>query len=244
MDKVALITGATRGIGKQIAITLAEEGYHIALNYRKENEDLENTIKEIEENKVTCFAVKGDVSSFEDCEELAKQVIEKFGKIDVLVNNAGITKDMLLMRMKKEDFEQVIDVNLIGTFNVTKNVISHMLKARSGRIINISSVVGVSGNAGQTNYSASKAGMIGFTKSLAKEVASRGILVNAVAPGFIETSMTEVLKDEVKEEIAKSIPLKRMGTSEDVANVVKFLASEDSCYVTGQVLHVDGGMLM
>lgn len=244
MDKVALITGATRGIGKQIAITLAKEGYHIALNYRKENEDLENTIKEIEENKVTCFAVKGDVSSFEDCEELAKQVIGKFGKIDVLVNNAGITKDMLLMRMKKEDFEQVIDVNLIGTFNVTKNVISHMLKARSGRIINISSVVGVSGNAGQTNYSASKAGMIGFTKSLAKEVASRGILVNAVAPGFIETSMTEVLKDEVKEEIAKSIPLKRMGTSEDVANVVKFLASEDSCYVTGQVLHVDGGMLM
>lgn len=244
MDKVALITGATRGIGKQIAITLAKEGYHIALNYRKENEDLENTIKEIEENKVTCFAVKGDVSSFEDCEELAKQVIGKFGKIDVLVNNAGITKDMLLMRMKKEDFEQVIDVNLIGTFNVTKNVISHMLKARSGRIINISSVVGVSGNAGQTNYSASKAGMIGFTKSLAKEVASRGILVNAVAPGFIETSMTEVLKDEVKEEIAKSIPLKRMGTSEDVANVVKFLASEDSSYVTGQVLHVDGGMLM
>lgn len=244
MDKVALITGATRGIGKQIAITLAKEGYHIALNYRKENEDLENTIKEIEENKVTCFAVKGDVSSFEGCEELAKQVIGKFGKIDVLVNNAGITKDMLLMRMKKEDFEQVIDVNLIGTFNVTKNVISHMLKARSGRIINISSVVGVSGNAGQTNYSASKAGMIGFTKSLAKEVASRGILVNAVAPGFIETSMTEVLKDEVKEEIAKSIPLKRMGTSEDVANVVKFLASEDSCYVTGQVLHVDGGMLM
>ena len=244
MDKVALITGATRGLGKQIAITLAKEGYHIALNYRKENEDLENTIKEIEENKVTCFAVKGDVSSFEDCEELAKQVIEKFGKIDVLVNNAGITKDMLLMRMKKEDIEQVIDVNLIGTFNVTKNVISHMLKARSGRIINISSVVGVSGNAGQTNYSASKAGMIGFTKSLAKEVASRGILVNAVAPGFIETSMTEVLKDEVKEEIAKSIPLKRMGTSEDVANVVKFLASEDSCYVTGQVLHVDGGMLM
>ena len=244
MDKVALITGATRGIGKQIAITLAKEGYHIALNYRKENEDLENTIKEIEENKVTCFAVKGDVSSFEDCEELAKQVIGKFGKIDVLVNNAGITKDMLLMRMKKEDFEQVIDVNLIGTFNVTKNVISHMMKTRSGRIINISSVVGVSGNAGQTNYSASKAGMIGFTKSLAKEVASRGILVNAVAPGFIETSMTEVLKDEVKEEIAKSIPLKRMGTSEDVANVVKFLASEDSSYVTGQVLHVDGGMLM
>lgn len=244
MNKVALITGATRGIGKQIAMTLAKEGYDIALNYRKENEELENTRKEVEAEQVKCFAVKGDVSSFEDCEELVKQVIEKFGKIDVLVNNAGITKDMLLMRMKKEDFEQVIDVNLVGTFNVTKNVINHMLKARSGRIINLSSVVGVSGNAGQTNYAASKAGVIGFTKSLAKEVAFRGILVNAVAPGFIETSMTEVLKDEVKEEIAKNIPLKRMGTSQDVANVVKFLASEDSAYVTGQVLHVDGGMLM
>lgn len=244
MNKVALITGATRGIGRQIAITLAKEGYDIALNYRKENEELESVKKEIEENKVSCFAVKGDVSNFEDCEELTKQIIEKFGRIDVLVNNAGITKDMLLMRMKKEDFEQVIDVNLVGTFNVTKNVISYMLKARTGRIINISSVVGVSGNAGQTNYAASKAGIIGFTKSLAKEVASRGILVNAVAPGFIETSMTAVLKDEVKEEIAKSIPLKRMGTAQDVANVVKFLASEDSSYITGQVLHVDGGMLM
>ena len=244
MNQLALITGATRGIGRQIAITLAKEGYDIALNYRKENEELENVKKEIAEIGVECFAVKGDVSCFEDCEELVKQVIEKFGKLDVLVNNACITKDMLLMRMKKEDFEQVIDVNLVGTFNVTKNVISHMLKARSGRIINISSVVGVSGNAGQTNYAASKAGIIGFTKSLAKEVASRGILVNAVAPGFIETSMTEVLKDEVKEEIAKSIPLKRMGTSQDVANVVKFLASKDSSYITGQVVHVDGGMLM
>lgn len=244
MSKVALITGATRGIGRKIAITLAKEGYDIALNYRKENEELESVKKEIEENKVTCFAVKGDVSNFEECEELAKQIIEKFGRIDVLVNNAGITKDMLLMRMKKEDFEQVIDVNLVGTFNVTKNVISYMLKARTGRIINISSVVGISGNAGQTNYAASKAGMIGFTKSLAKEVASRGVLVNAVAPGFIETSMTAVLKEEVKEEIAKSIPLKRMGTAQDVANVVKFLASEDSSYITGQVLSVDGGMLM
>ena len=244
MSKVALITGATRGIGRQIAVTLAKEGYDIALNYRRENEELESVKKEIEESKVQCLAIKGDVSSFEDCEEFVKQVIEKFEKIDVLVNNAGITKDMLLMRMKKEDFEQVIDVNLVGTFNVTKNVISHMLKARSGRIINISSVVGVSGNAGQTNYSASKAGIIGFTKSLAKEVASRGVLVNAVAPGFIETSMTEVLKDEVKEEIAKNIPLKRMGIAQDVANVVKFLASSDSSYMTGQVLHVDGGMLM
>lgn len=244
MDKVAFITGATRGIGKQIALTLSKEGYHIALNYRREGEELDSVKREIEENQVECLAVKGDVSNFEECEELVKQVIGKFGKIDVLVNNAGITKDMLLMRMKKEDFEQVIDVNLVGTFNVTKNVISDMLKARTGRIINISSVVGISGNAGQTNYAASKAGIIGFTKSLAKEVASRNILVNAVAPGFIETSMTDVLKEEVKEEIAKNIPLNRMGTVQDVANVVKFLTSDDSSYITGQVIHVDGGMLM
>lgn len=244
MNKVALITGATRGIGRQIAITLAQEGYHIAFNYRKEGEELKCVKKEIEENQVECLAVQGDVSSFDDCEIFVKQVIEKFSKIDVLVNNAGITKDMLLMRMKKEDFEQVIDVNLVGTFNMTKNAISYMLKARTGRIINISSVVGISGNAGQTNYSASKAGIIGFTKSLAKEVASRGILVNAVAPGFIETSMTEILKDEIKEEIARNIPLRRMGSSQDVANVVKFLTSEDSSYITGQVIHVDGGMLM
>ena len=207
MDKCALITGATRGIGKQIAITLAKQGYNIALNYRKENEELENTKKEIEKIGVQVLAVKGDVANFENCENFVKQVIERFGQIDVLVNNAGITKDMLLMRMKKEDFEQVIDTNLVGTFNVTKNVVPYMMKARSGRIINISSVVGISGNAGQTNYSASKAGIIGFTKSLAKEIASRNILVN-------------------------------------VANVVKFLASDDSSYITGQVINVDGGMLM
>ena len=230
--------------GKQIAITLAKQGYNIALNYRKENEELENTKKEIEKIGVQILAVKGDVANFEDCENFVKQVIERFGQIDVLVNNAGITKDMLLMRMKKEDFEQVIDTNLVGTFNVTKNVVPYMMKARSGRIINISSVVGISGNAGQTNYSASKAGIIGFTKSLAKEIASRNILVNAVAPGFIETNMTDVLKDDVKQEIAKNIPLKRMGTTQDVANVVKFLASDDSSYITGQVINVDGGMLM
>ena len=244
MEKYALITGATRGIGKQIAITLAKQGYNIALNYRKENEELENTKKEIEEIGVQVLAVKGDVANFEECENFVKQVIERFGQIDVLVNNAGITKDMLLMRMKKEDFEQVIDTNLVGTFNVTKNVVPYMMKARSGRIINISSVVGISGNAGQTNYAASKAGIIGFTKSLAKEIASRNILVNAVAPGFIETNMTDVLKDDVKQEIAKNIPLKRMGTAQDVANVVKFLASDDSSYITGQVINVDGGMLM
>ena len=244
MDKCALITGATRGIGKQIAITLAKHGYNIALNYRKENEELENTKKEIEEIGVQVLAVKGDVANFENCENFVKQVIERFGQIDVLVNNAGITKDMLLMRMKQEDFKQVIDTNLVGTFNVTKNVVPYMMKARSGRIINISSVVGISGNSGQTNYSASKAGIIGFTKSLAKEVASRNIRVNAVAPGFIETNMTDVLKNDIKEEISKNIPLKRMGTADDVANAVKFLVSEESSYITGQVIQVDGGMLM
>jgi 3-oxoacyl-[acyl-carrier protein] reductase len=244
MDKVALITGATRGIGREIALTLAKEGYNISLNYRTENEELIALKNEIETNNVKCLTVKGDVSNFDECENFVKETVENFGKIDVLVNNAGITKDTLLARMKKEDFEQVIDVNLVGTFNVTKNVISYMMKARSGRIVNISSVVGISGNAGQTNYSASKAGIIGFTKSLAKEVASRNILVNAIAPGFIQTSMTDVLKEEIKDEIAKNIPLKRMGTAKDVANLVKFLVSEDSSYITGQVINVDGGMLM
>ena len=243
MDKVAMITGATRGIGKQIALTLANEGYNIVLNYRAENDELIQAKNEIESKNVKFLTVQGDVTNFEDCKQMIESAIKEFGKIDVLINNAGITKDMLLARMKEEDFKQVIDVNLVGTFNMTKNVISYMMKARSGRIINISSVVGIAGNAGQTNYSASKAGIIGFTKSLAKEVASRNILVNAVAPGFIETNMTDVLKQEVKDEISKNIPLKRMGTPQDVANVVKFLASEDSSYITGQVISVDGGMI-
>ncbi|MBP3463353.1 MAG: 3-oxoacyl-[acyl-carrier-protein] reductase [Clostridia bacterium] len=244
MGKVAFITGATRGIGKAIALRFAKDGYDIALNYRKENEELNQTKSEIKKNGVKCFAVSGDVSAYEDCERMAKEIIENLGSIDCLVNNAGITKDMLLMRMKEEDFRQVIDVNLVGTFNVTKTVIPFMMKARQGRIINISSVVGVAGNAGQANYAASKAGIIGFTKSLAKEVASRNILVNSVAPGFIQTDMTAVLKDEVKDEIAKSIPLKRMGTADDVANVIAFLASDAASYITGQVINVDGGMLM
>ena len=242
--KVALVTGATRGIGKEIALTLAENGFNVALNYRKESEELESLKKEIESKNVKCLAVCGDVSNYEQVENFVKEIISEFGRIDVLVNNAGITKDMLLMRMKKEDFESVIDVNLVGTFNVTKNVIPYMMKARNGKIVNISSVVGISGNAGQTNYSASKAGIIGFTKSFAKEVASRNINVNAVAPGFIQTDMTNVLKDEIKEEISKNIPLKRMGTARDVANLVSFLVSENSNYITGQVINVDGGMLM
>ena len=244
MNKVALITGGTRGIGKEIAYTLAEENYDIIINYRTENEELMKLKKEIEQKRDRCLLLKGDVSNFEDCKKLVEEAINRMNHIDVLVNNAGITKDMLLMRMKPEDFNEVINVNLIGTFNMTKNVINYMMKERKGRIINVSSVVGISGNAGQTNYAASKAGIICFTKSLAKEVASRNILVNAIAPGFIQTDMTNILKENVKDEIAKTIPLKRMGTAKDVANVVKFLVSEDSSYITGQVIQVDGGMLM
>lgn len=244
MDKVALITGAARGIGKQIAITLAKEGYNIALNYRTNTDSIIELKDKIESYGVKCLLIQGDVSVYEDTERMTKETIEEFGKIDVLVNNAGITKDTLLLRMKEEDFESVINVNLIGTYNMTKNVSSYMMKARNGRIINVSSVVGVSGNAGQSNYSASKAGIIGFTKSLAKELASRNILVNAVAPGFIETDMTKALKDDIKEKIFEQIPLKREGKAEEVANVVKFLASSDSSYITGQVINIDGGMLM
>lgn len=243
-NKVALITGATRGIGKAIALELADCGYDIAVNYRTANQELKDLQKDIEDKGVACIPVYGDVSKFEDCENIVKKVIETVGKIDVLVNNAGITKDGLILRMKKEDFESVIDINLVGTFNVTRNVIPYMMKQRSGRIINMASVVGITGNSGQTNYSASKAGIIGFTKSLAKEVASRNILVNAIAPGFIETDMTNVLSEQVKENILNQIPLKRMGTSNEVAKLVKFLSSEDSKYITGQVINVDGGMVM
>ena len=244
MSKVAFITGATRGIGKAIALELANEGYNIALNYRTENEALENLKKEISEIGVECYPVQGDVSKAEDSERMTKEIIEHFEQIDVLVNNAGITKDNLILRMKEEEFTDVINVNLVGTFNITKNVIKYMTKKRYGKIINLSSVVGISGNAGQSNYAASKAGIIGFTKSIAKELASRNITANAVAPGFIQTDMTNVLKDEIKETIEGTIPLKRLGTAEDVAKVVKFLASDDSNYITGQVINVDGGMLM
>ena len=242
--KVALVTGATRGIGKAIALELADNGYDIVLNYRNANDELKQKKKEIEEKNVNCFLVYGDISKFEDCENIAKQAMEEFGRIDVLVNNAGITRDGLIMRMKKEDFESVIDTNLTGTFNMTRNVVPFMIKQKNGRIINLSSVVGITGNAGQTNYSASKAGVIGFTKSLAKEVASRNILVNAIAPGFIETDMTKVLSDNVKEAILNQIPLKRMGEAKEVAKLVKFLVSDDSKYITGQVINVDGGMVM
>ena len=243
-NKVALITGATRGIGKEIALELASNGFDIAINYRSMQDGMDELKKQIEDNGVKCEFVKADVANYEQCEEMTKEIIQKFGKIDVLVNNAGITRDGLLMRMKKEDFQSVIDINLVGTFNVTRNVIPYMIKQKSGRIISLSSVVGVAGNAGQTNYSASKAGIIGFTKSLAKEVASRNILVNAIAPGFIDTDMTKVLSDTVKENINSQIPLRRMGSPKEIAKVVKFLSSEDSSYITGQVINIDGGMVM
>lgn len=241
---VALVTGGASGIGRAIALKLAKQGFDIAVNYRTMKSDFAELEKEITSYGVKFFGLQGDVSSLEDSEKMVKEVVEKLGSVDVLVNNAGITRDTLLMRMKEEDFDAVVRINLYGTFNMTKSVIPYMMKARNGRIINISSVVGVAGNAGQANYSASKAGIIGFTKSVAREVASRNILVNAIAPGFIETAMTDVLKDEIKEDILKSIPLRKMGTAEDVANLTGFLASEQSAYITGQVINVDGGMVM
>ena len=243
--KVALITGGSRGIGKAIAKKFAKEGYDIVINYVSESAELGKVKEEMIENRnVDILFVKAVVTNYNGCEEMIKEVINKFGRIDVLVNNAGITKDGLLMRMKEEDFDKVIEVNLKGTFNVTKNVIPYMMKQRSGKIVNISSVVGIGGNAGQANYAASKAGIIGFTKSVAKELASRNILANCVAPGFIKTDMTDVLSDAVKENINKQIPLNKMGEADEVANAVYFLASEENTYITGQVLNVDGGMIM
>lgn len=242
--KVALITGGTRGIGKAIAIKFAEEGYNLVINYVSEKTDVKKLEEEFKQYNSDVLFVKTDVSNFEDCEKMIKDSIEKFGTIDVLVNNAGITKDNLLLRMSEEDFQKVIDINLKGTFNVTKNVVQYMMKKRYGKIVNLASVVGVVGNAGQCNYSASKAGIIGFTKSIAKELASRNILANCVAPGFIDTDMTSVLNDSVKDGIYSQIPLKRMGNSQEVAKAVYFLASEDNSYITGQVINVDGGMVM
>ena len=245
MDKkVALITGGSRGIGKKIAEKFARNGYNIVINYVSEKTDVNKLESDLSQNgKVEVLCIKCDVTDFNSCQEMVKEAVDKFGKIDVLINNAGITKDNLLMRMKEEDFDKVINVNLKGTFNMTKNVISYMMKKRSGRIVNISSVVGVSGNSGQANYAASKAGIIGFTKSVAKELASRNILANAVAPGFIETDMTDVLSESVKESIYSQIPLKKMGKPEEVANAVYFLGSDENTYITGQTLNIDGGMI-
>ncbi|WP_017415117.1 3-oxoacyl-[acyl-carrier-protein] reductase [Clostridium tunisiense] len=242
--KNAIITGASRGIGRAIALAFAQNGANVVINYRGNEELADNLVKEIEAYGVRAIKVKGDISNFKDAENLINTTIEELNSVDILVNNAGITKDGLFMRMKEEDFDSVINTNLKGTFNTSKAVISKMIKAKGGRIINISSVVGVIGNAGQANYAASKAGVIGFTKSLAKEVGSRGITVNAIAPGFIESDMTEVLSDKVKEAMLNGIPLKAFGKGEDVANLAVFLASNMASYITGQVVHVDGGMVM
>ncbi len=242
--KTAVVTGASRGIGKAIALALAKDGFNVVINYNGNKEKAEQVKKECEEFGVNAITVKANVADFTESENLIKEAVSAFESIDVLVNNSGITKDTLLLRMKEEDFDSVIDVNLKGTFNTIKHVARQMMKQRGGSIINMSSVVGISGNAGQINYSASKAGVIGLTKSVARELASRGIRANAVAPGFIETDMTDELNDKAKEEILKTIPLNDTGKSEDVANLVAFLASEKSRYITGQVIHVDGGMLM
>ena len=242
--KTAVVTGASRGIGKAIALALAKDGFNVVINYNGNKEKAEQVKKECEDFGVNAITVKANVADFTESENLIKEAVSTFGSIDVLVNNSGITKDTLLLRMKEEDFDSVIDVNLKGTFNTIKHAARQMMKQRSGSIINMSSVVGISGNAGQINYAASKAGVIGLTKSVARELASRGIRANAVAPGFIETDMTDELNDKAKEEILKTIPLNDTGKSEDVANLVAFLASEKSRYITGQVIHVDGGMLM
>jgi 3-oxoacyl-[acyl-carrier protein] reductase len=242
--KVAVVTGAGRGIGRAIALKLSKLGASVVINYRSSIKEAQELIDEIKSNGGNAEAVQGDVSSLEDAEKVVKFAVEKFGRLDILVNNAGITKDTLLLRMKEEDFDKVLEVNLKGVFNCTKHASAIMLKQKSGRIINISSVIGLIGNAGQANYAAAKAGIIGFTKSIAKELGGRGITVNAIAPGFISTDMTEVLSDKVKEKLLVSVPLRKLGSPEDVANLAGFLASDNASYITGQVINVDGGMVM
>lgn len=242
--KIAVVTGASRGIGKAIVLKLASLGASVVVNYNGSEERALQVKAEIEEQGTKASVYQCDVSDFESCETFIQDVIKEYGRIDILVNNAGITKDGLLMKISEEDFDKVLDTNLKGTFNTVRFVSRQMLKQKSGRIINMSSVVGVSGNAGQANYAASKAGVIGLTKSAARELASRGITVNAIAPGFIETDMTEVLSDKVKEACVGQIPLGKFGKPEDVANLAAFLASDEAGYITGQVIHVDGGMVI
>ena len=241
--RVALITGAAQGIGKSIALLLAQNGANIVVSDIN-LERAEETAREIESNGSKAMAVKVDVANLKEVEQMVEAVLEKFGKIDILVNNAGITRDKLILRMTEEDWDAVLNVNLKGTFNCTKVVVRHMAKQRSGKIVSIASVVGEMGNAGQANYSASKAGVIGLTKTIAREFAQRGINVNAIAPGYIETPMTEVLAEKVKEELKRLIPMERLGKPEDVAEAVLFLVSEESNYITGQVLNVNGGIYM
>lgn len=242
--KIALVTGASRGIGRQIALTLAAQGAAVIVNYNGSAAKAEEVVEEIGKAGGKAEAIQCNVSDFESCKSMMEDIVSRYGRLDILVNNAGITRDNLIMKMSEEDFDAVIQTNLKGVFNCIKHISRQMIKQKAGRIINISSVSGVLGNAGQANYCAAKAGVIGLTKCMARELASRGITVNAVAPGFIRTDMTDVLKDNVKEAIIATIPMKTFGETEDVANTVAFLASDAARYITGQVISVDGGMAM
>jgi 3-oxoacyl-[acyl-carrier protein] reductase len=241
-DRVALVTGASRGIGKEIALTLASYGATVIINYNGSEERATEVLEEIKANGGTGIVYQADVSDFNQVKQMMDDIKKQFGSIHILVNNAGITKDNLILRMSEDEFNDVIDINLKGVFNCLRNISPIMLKQRYGRIINISSIVGIHGNPGQVNYSAAKAGVIGMTKSLAKELGSRGITVNAVAPGYIDTDMTKVLKDDLKDKIKQEIPLRRLGEAKDVAALVAFLASDNSAYITGQTIQVDGGL--
>ena len=243
-NKVALVTGAARGIGKAIAKALAAEGAVVIVNYNGSAQRAGETVKEIEEAGGKALAIRCNVADFTACKDMIDGIIKEQGRLDILVNNAGITRDGLLMKMSEEDFDSVMDTNLKGAFNCIRHAARQMIKQKSGRIISISSVSGVLGNAGQANYSASKAGIIGLTKATAREVASRGITVNAIAPGFITTDMTEVLSEAVKTSVTETIPMKKFGKPEDIAQTALFLASEEAAYITGQVICVDGGMAM
>ena len=243
-DKIAIVTGGSRGIGKEICLKFASLGANLVINYIGAKTQAEDTKAECEKLGAKVALSEGDVSKMADCEKLFQTAMDTFGRVDILVNNAGITRDNLLMRMSEEEFDAVIAVNLKGTFNCMKQAARPMMKQKYGKIINMASVVGVTGNAGQVNYAASKAGVIGMTKSMAKELANRGVTVNAIAPGFIRTAMTDVLSDDVQAEITRVIPMGVMGETEDVANLAAFLASDASRYITGQVINVDGGMVM
>ncbi|HGZ5933324.1 TPA: 3-oxoacyl-[acyl-carrier-protein] reductase [Staphylococcus aureus] len=244
MTKSALVTGASRGIGRSIALQLAEEGYNVAVNYAGSKEKAEAVVEEIKAKGVDSFAIQANVADADEVKAMIKEVVSQFGSLDVLVNNAGITRDNLLMRMKEQEWDDVIDTNLKGVFNCIQKATPQMLRQRSAAIINLSSVVGAVGNPGQANYVATKAGVIGLTKSAARELASRGITVNAVAPGFIVSDMTDALSDELKEQMLTQIPLARFGQDTDIANTVAFLASDKAKYITGQTIHVNGGMYM
>lgn len=244
MSKSALVTGASRGIGRSIALQLADEGYNVAVNYAGNKEKAEAVVEEIKGKGVEAFAIQANVANPDEVKDMIQEVVSQFGSLDVLVNNAGITRDNLLMRMKEQEWDDVIDTNLKGVFNCIQKAIRQMMKQRSGAIINLTSVVGAVGNPGQANYVATKAGVIGLTKTAARELASRGITVNAVAPGFIVSDMTDALSDELKDQMKSQIPLGRFGEDTDIANTVAFLASDKAKYITGQTIHVNGGMFM